>query len=72
MPAYAFLFQKHRIAGSGAKDALKLTGDLAPEEGYEIVPTPDAKALVAYLLSLDRSHSLKEAPVVAVTAPTRK
>ncbi|MEI6870895.1 MAG: cbb3-type cytochrome c oxidase subunit II [Verrucomicrobiota bacterium] len=72
MPSYAFLFQKHRVAGSGSKDALKLTGDSAPEDGYEIVPTPDAKALVAYLLSLDRSHPLKEAPVVASSAPTRK
>ncbi|NBV84673.1 MAG: cytochrome-c oxidase [Verrucomicrobia bacterium] len=72
MPAYSFLFNTHRVAGSGSKDALKLPKNLAPEEGFEIVPSPEAKALVAYLLSLDRSHSLKEVPAVASTSPTRK
>jgi len=71
MPCYDFLFKKHRIAGSGSKDALKLPKDVAVEGGYEVIPTPDAKALVAYLLSLDRSHSLKEAPVVATAAPSK-
>jgi cytochrome c oxidase cbb3-type subunit II len=30
--------------------------------GYEVVPTEDAKALVAYLLSLKRDYPLPEAP----------
>jgi len=73
MPAYSFLFKTHRIAGSGDKDALKgLPKSLLPQEGFEIIPSADAKALVAYLLSLDRSHSLKEAPAVAATAPAGK
>ncbi len=73
MPSYSFLFQKHRIAGSGDKDALtNLPKTLLPEDGFEIVPSADVKALVAYLLSLDRSHSLKEAPAVAASAPAHK
>jgi hypothetical protein len=33
---------------------------VAVEDGYEIVPKPEAKELVGYLLSLDKSHPLKE------------
>lgn len=70
MPAYRHLFEKRKITGAQSPDALLLSGDLMPEPGYEIVPTPSAKALVAYLASLDRSHALKEAgknlPVAAV------
>ncbi len=72
MPAYTDLFAKHKISGSPSPDALKLPANLAPEPGYEIVPTADAKALVVYLSSLDRSHPLKEAGVVAAAAPTKK
>ena len=56
------------VAGGGA-DALNLTGNDAPEEGWEIVPSYDAKCLVAYLMSLDQSHELKEAKGTAATAP---
>lgn len=60
MPAYRFLFYKRHVGGEPAADALKLTGDDAAAEGYEIVPNYDAKCLVAYLMSLDQSHPLKE------------
>lgn len=60
MPAYRFLYEKRRVEGEYAADALKLTGADAPPAGYEIVPTYDAKCLVAYLMSLDQSHPLKE------------
>jgi cytochrome c oxidase cbb3-type subunit II len=43
-------------------DALKLSGSRAPPAGYEIVPTEEGKALVAYLISLKRNYSLPEAP----------
>jgi cbb3-type cytochrome oxidase cytochrome c subunit len=60
MPAYHFLYEKRRIGGERAADALKLgEGDAVPE-GWEVVPTYDAKCLVAYLMSLDQSHALKE------------
>jgi cytochrome c oxidase cbb3-type subunit 2 len=60
MPAYRFLYEKHRISGQRSLDALALTGSDAPGEGWEIVPTYDAKCLVAFLMSRDQSHPLKE------------
>ena len=60
MPAYKFLFEKHPISGQRSADALQLTGAGAPPRGWEVVPSYDAKCLVAYLMSLDQSHSLKE------------
>ena len=61
MPAYHFLSEKRRISGERAADALKLDEKDAESEGWEVVPTYDAKCLVAYLMSLDQSHPLKEA-----------
>jgi cbb3-type cytochrome oxidase cytochrome c subunit len=75
MPAYRFLYEKSRISGESSAEALKLTGRDAAPEGWEIVPTYDAKCLVAYLMSLDQSHPLKEvksgapAPAAALPAP---
>ena len=60
MPAYRFLYEKRRISGERSADALKLMGKEATREGWEIVPTYDAQCLVAYLMSLDQSHPLKE------------
>ena len=60
MPSYRFLYEKRRIAGERSAEALELTGSDAPPEGWEIVPTDDAKCLVAYLMALNQSHSLKE------------
>ena len=60
MPAYRFLYEKRRIGGEQSADALTLTGQDAPPAGWEIVPTYEAKCLVAYLMSLDQSHALKE------------
>ena len=61
MPSYKFLFETQKIAGQEDADALKLTDDKAPPAGYEIVPGSEARALVAYLTTLDHSHPLKEA-----------
>jgi cbb3-type cytochrome oxidase cytochrome c subunit len=60
MPSYRFLYQTRRVTDAPSADALKLTGSEAPPEGLEIVPTYDAKCLVAYLMSLNQSHPLKE------------
>jgi cbb3-type cytochrome oxidase cytochrome c subunit len=60
MPSYRFLYEKRRIVGERSADALELTGSDAPPEGWEIVPTLDAKCLVAYLMSLNQFHPLKE------------
>src|SRR5437762_10251809 len=60
MPSYRFLYQTRRINDVPSDDALKFSGSEAPPEGWEIVPTYDAKCLVAYLISLNQSHPLKE------------
>jgi cbb3-type cytochrome oxidase cytochrome c subunit len=68
MPAYHFLYEKRRVSGERSADALKLSGSNAPSDEWEIVPTYDAKCLVAYLMSLDQSHELKEAKLTSVPA----
>jgi cytochrome c oxidase cbb3-type subunit 2 len=68
MPAYRFLYERRRISGEKAADALQLTGADTPPEGWEVVPTYEAKTLVAYLMSLDQSHALKEVKMVAAPA----
>ncbi len=69
MPAYKFLYEKHPTSGERSADALQLTGADAPPPGWEIVPTYDAECLVAYLMSLDQSHPLKEVKTAAGAAP---
>ncbi len=68
MPAYRFLYEKRPIAGEPSADALKLAGRDTPPAGWEIVPTYDAQCLVAYLMSLDQSHPLKEVKSAAPAA----
>jgi cytochrome c oxidase cbb3-type subunit 2 len=58
MPACRFLFMKQRITGQTADDALILPAGDAPPAGYEIVPTAQARSLVAYLLSLKKDYHL--------------
>jgi cytochrome c oxidase cbb3-type subunit II len=60
MPSYRFLYQKRRISDARSADALQLTGSDAPPEGWEVIPTYDAKCLVAYLMALNQSHPLNE------------
>jgi cbb3-type cytochrome oxidase cytochrome c subunit len=69
MPAYKFLYEKRRVGGEQSADALHLRGDETPEEGWEIVPTYDAKCLVAYLMSLNQSHALSEVKSAPAAAP---
>jgi len=65
MPSYRYLFDRRKISGQRSAAAL----DVDAGEGWEVVPTAEAEALVGYLLSLDHSHPLKEvksaAPEVA-------
>ncbi len=73
MPAYRFLYEKRRISGVVSPDAINFAGDHgdAPETSWEIIPSYDAKCLVAYLMSLNQSHPLKEAKApVTIAAPT--
>jgi len=59
MPAYHFLFITQKISGQPSRDALVLPEADAAPAGYEIVPTAQAKSLVAYLLSLKKGYHLK-------------
>lgn len=69
MPAYRFLFAKRKAGNGTTEDALKLSGEFAPPAGYEIVPTDEARALVAYLLSLHAAAPLFETPITPPPAP---
>jgi cbb3-type cytochrome oxidase cytochrome c subunit len=60
MPAYRFLYEKRRIAGERSAEALQLSSSDMPPEGWEVVPTYDAKCVVAYLMGLNQSHPLKD------------
>lgn len=63
MPAHKFLFTTRKIYGQISDEALDLKGQDAPPEGYETVPTYEARALVAYLMSLNKNYALKEVPL---------
>jgi cytochrome c oxidase cbb3-type subunit 2 len=68
-PPMRFLFERRKIAGQPSTDALA-PADSAELAQTEVVPTHDAKALVAYLLSLKRSsYKLAEAPEEAAEQP---
>lgn len=60
MPSYRYLFKTQKIQGQPSAEAIALVGPHAPEEGYEVVPTEEAKNLVAYLLSLQHDYTLPE------------
>jgi cytochrome c oxidase cbb3-type subunit 2 len=63
MPSYRFLFESRQVGKNAqvSDKALKLTGGLKPEAGWEIVPTRRAVALVGYLVNLKTSFTYPEA-----------
>jgi mono/diheme cytochrome c family protein len=63
MPPYRFLFHKRKLAEGEKPGAGALPANAEP--GHEITPTPEAEALVAYLMSLKSDAPLAEAPVPA-------
>ena len=64
MPAFRHLYKLQRIQGEASEEAIHgLKGPHAPPAGFEVVPTAEAKALVAYLLSLKKNYPLPEAPL---------
>lgn len=69
MPSFKFLYEKRQVGGQPAADALTLPASESPGAGWEIVPSYDAKCLVAYLMSLDQSHELKEVKSAIPPAP---
>lgn len=60
MPRYGFLFEQRPIVGQASPDALQLPAPYAAPAGHEIVPTARARALVAYLLSLNDTYAFPE------------
>jgi cbb3-type cytochrome oxidase cytochrome c subunit len=69
MPPFCFLFElRKKIAGVPSPDALQFPPAFAPPAGCEVVPTPEAKQLAAYLLSLRADAPLYEAPFTHVIA----
>ncbi len=61
MPAFRFLFRVQRIGAEPSPDAVAVRGPHAPPAGYEVVPTAEARDLVAYLLSRKHDEPLPEA-----------
>jgi len=57
-PPYRFLFERKEIGEKLSPNAV------AHDEKFQYVPTLEAEHLAQYLLSLDRSHEVKEAPTV--------
>ncbi|HOX57506.1 MAG TPA: cbb3-type cytochrome c oxidase subunit II [Candidatus Paceibacterota bacterium] len=68
MPPYRFLFEQRRVRVEPSPEALVLPAELAPPPGYEVVPKPAAKALVAYLSSLRADAALFGAPLTQLGA----
>lgn len=63
MPPYNYLFEVKKIDGAPSPNAVDVpeTSSFYPGEGYEVIPTLEAHALVAYLRSLKIDYELPEA-----------
>ncbi len=61
MPAYKHLYRLQRKGSEASRKALPLKGEYAPKDGYEVVPTERADALVSYLMSLRKDHLIPKA-----------
>lgn len=64
-PPHHFLFTKRKITGNPSEAAMPF-GNV--DEGSELVPTPEAKALVSYLLSLKKDQAV---PAVLNFSPAK-
>jgi cytochrome c oxidase cbb3-type subunit II len=76
MPPFRYLFEiKKKTGGQFSPDALNLPKEFAAADGYEVVPKPEAKELVAYLLSLHADVPLYDAPFtppqISTNAPAK-
>jgi len=63
MPPFAYLYEVREIEGAPSPNAVPIpaASPYAPPEGYEVIPTQEAHALVEYLLSLKINYELPEA-----------
>lgn len=62
MPPHRFLFEARRVELERPADSLEFPAGFALEPGTVVVPTARARALVAYLKSLDASYPVPEVP----------
>lgn len=53
-PSFRFLFEEKKVQGQPHTDALPF----ATKPGFEIVPTPQASALVSYLMSMKKDDAV--------------
>lgn len=72
MPSFRFLFEVRPIADHGSAEAVEVTGPHAPPAGYEVVPTQEARDLVAYLLSLKHDEPLPDTGSIAPPMAEKK
>ena len=69
MPAFRYLFVvQKKVGGKDSAAALVLPKEFAPANGFEVVPTDEARQLAAYLVSLKNNAPLYEAPFTPITA----
>jgi len=69
MPPFRYLFElRKKVNGVASLDALQFPPVFAPPAEFEVVPTPVAKQLAAYLLSLKAGAPLYEAPFTSAIA----
>ena len=66
MPPYKFLFDVVQRGAIPDPDALKLPESFEIEAGFEVIPTTEARALIAYLLGRKFDVGLEEAPLPIV------
>lgn len=72
-PAHAFLYEVRPVnPGQGSNKALRLTGSAAPPAGFEVIPTPRAEALVAYLASLKDTYEYPDETRLNAPAPRKQ
>ena len=69
MPPFRYLFQIKKIGSEPSLDALVFPKGIEPPAGYEVVPTPEAQQLAAYLLSLHADVPLHDAPFSQAAVP---
>ncbi|TDU80979.1 cytochrome c oxidase cbb3-type subunit 2 [Prosthecobacter fusiformis] len=69
MPAFTHLYKERLAQGPVSSVALKLPKKFPLKEGYEVIPTPEAEALVDYLLSLKKDYPVPGDPAAVAAAP---
>ena len=56
MPSFSHLYIVRKAQGPVSDKAVKLPKEFAPAVGMEVIPTPQAEALVDYIMSLKKAY----------------